>query len=302
MRVLVTWGSKHGGTEGIAHILGDALRQRGFDVATAPVDEVTKLDSYQAVIIGGALYANLWPANVRRFIHRHTAELRGVPVWFFSSGPLDDSAEHEAIPPTSQVSVLAERIGAKGHITFGGRLERDVKGFPASAMAEKRSGDWRNPERIRAWAATLADELPRATPGRPVTHRAGSVARLLAHGVVGGALCASVMLGLLQVMSLTGARIVHVFAAPLIFTAIAWLYFRPRGAREPRQVALVWTVCVALLELLIVGGPTQGGLRMFASILGTWVPYVLIFFATWGTGAMMSMMPFPKGEPRQGHA
>jgi len=76
--------------------------------------------------------------------------LRHIPVWLFSSGPLDDSADHDAIAPTRDVAVLMERVGALGHATFGGRLSADAKGFPASAMARKRSGDWRNPAAGRA--------------------------------------------------------------------------------------------------------------------------------------------------------
>lgn len=36
MRILVTWGSKRGGTEGIARIVGEILRERGFEVREAP--------------------------------------------------------------------------------------------------------------------------------------------------------------------------------------------------------------------------------------------------------------------------
>jgi menaquinone-dependent protoporphyrinogen oxidase len=44
-------------------------------------------------------------------------------------------------------------------VTFGGRLPADAKGFPASAMAKTHAGDWRDPERIRGWAAEVAMEL-----------------------------------------------------------------------------------------------------------------------------------------------
>jgi menaquinone-dependent protoporphyrinogen oxidase len=79
-------------------------------------------------------------------------------VWLFSSGPLDGSAA-EDIPPVPQVQELLERIGARGHVTFGGRLSADAKGFPASAMAKTHAGDWRDPERIRGWAADVAMDL-----------------------------------------------------------------------------------------------------------------------------------------------
>ncbi len=36
MRVLVAWGSKRGGTEGIAQTIAEALRGEGLDVAAVP--------------------------------------------------------------------------------------------------------------------------------------------------------------------------------------------------------------------------------------------------------------------------
>lgn len=296
MRVLVTWSSKHGGTEGIGKILGDALTTHGFEVLAAPIDRVGALDSFDAVVAGGALYANRWPANLRRFVDRHIAQLRKVPVWFFSSGPLDDSADRETIPAATQVAVLAERVGAQGHVTFGGRLERDAKGFPASAMAKTKSGDWRNPERIRAWAAELAAKIPTASPGKPTEYPAHSISRLLLHGVLGWALCAAAMAGLLSLVSLKVALVTHAIAAPLFFTAIARHYFRARGARDAVPTAAVWTTIVALLDLGVVAGAMQHSLEMFKSFAGTWLPFGLIFIATWAVGEMMSMLPWTKSS------
>lgn len=51
------------------------------------------------------------------------------------------------------------RIGARGHVTFGGRLAADAKGFPASAMAKTRAGDRRDPEQVRHWVGAVGDAL-----------------------------------------------------------------------------------------------------------------------------------------------
>jgi menaquinone-dependent protoporphyrinogen oxidase len=119
MRILVTWSSKRGGTEGIGGVLGEALQAHGFEVLAASVDKVVTFDSFEAVIIGGALYGNRGPRKLRSFVNRHIRQLRKVLVWFFSSGPLDDRADRETIPATTQVAALAERVGAKGHVTAG---------------------------------------------------------------------------------------------------------------------------------------------------------------------------------------
>jgi hypothetical protein len=158
-------------------------------------------------------------------------------------------------------------------------------------MAKTKSGDWRNPEHIRAWADQIARELSGASPLPLVKHPARSVPCLLAHAIAGWALCAMTMTALLHIVSLTAALVIHVAAAPLFFTAIAWHYFRLRGARDPLPTAAVLTVAVGLLDLLVVAVLVQHSLRMFASLAGTWLPFALIFLATWATGLVMSVLP-----------
>jgi menaquinone-dependent protoporphyrinogen oxidase len=296
MRVLVTWGSKRGGTAGIGRMLGEALEEKGLEVVATSVDQVKRLDNFDAVIVGGALYGNRWAAGARRFVNRHVEQLRHHPVWFFSSGPLDDSADRQDIPAPSQITILAERVGAKGHVTFGGRLERDARGFPARAMAKTSSGDWRNPQRIRAWASELAAALPTASPGTPVRHAGRSLSRLLANGFVGWLLWASAMAGLLRVLGAPAALVVHAILAPLIFGLVARHYFRARGARDPLPTAITWTALVVLLDLVLVAGFIERSLARFGSLAGTWLPLALVFLAIWVVGVVMSSLPWPKAQ------
>ncbi len=165
MSILVTFGSKRGGTEGLAAMVADDLRQEGFTVEVVPARAATDVDRYQAVIVGGALYAFRWHRDVRRFAKRHTRQLQQRPTWFFSSGPLDESATQKDIPPVKGVQALMDRVHAQGHVTFGGRLTPDAKGIPASAMAKKNSGDWRDPEQVRTWTHRVATQLRAGASG-----------------------------------------------------------------------------------------------------------------------------------------
>jgi menaquinone-dependent protoporphyrinogen IX oxidase len=74
-------------------MIADALAANGVDVLAAPVERVSSLDGFSGVVIGGALYANLWPWKVRRFVSRHLAALRRVPVWLFSPAPSSKAME-----------------------------------------------------------------------------------------------------------------------------------------------------------------------------------------------------------------
>ena len=298
MRVLVTWSSKHGGTEGIGRMVAEALGQRGIEVVATPASADPDVEGFDGVIVGGAIYANRWAAGARRFVRRHLAQLRRVPVWFFSSGPLDESADRENIPPTTQVAVLAERVGARGDVTFGGRLDPGVKGFPARAMAEKMSGDWRNPSRIRDWAEAVAEELPRATPGTPVEHPERSTTRWLSHGVGGWAALAVILAVLPALTGRTAALAVHALAAPLIFGALARRYFGARGSRDPLPTAATWTTIVALGHVTVAAIPAGTVTAMLASLPAFWLPLALVFFTVWGAGALMTTLPWSDPDER----
>lgn len=159
MAVLVAYGSKRGGTAGLADMVADALRQEGFTVEVAPARSVRSVAGYDAVVVGGALYGFRWHRDAIRFVRGHAQELHDRPTFLFSSGPLDDSAARRDIPPIKGVRALMDKMGARGHATFSGRLTPDAKGFPASAMARRNAGDRRDPGQVRRWAAGIAADL-----------------------------------------------------------------------------------------------------------------------------------------------
>ncbi len=159
MRVLVTYGSKLGSTVDIAETIAQQLNHDGIDTSVAPAREFVDPASFDAVVIGGALYAGRWVKESRRYIKRYGEDLRSKPVWLFSSGPLDGSAAEQEIPPTWHVKAAMKESGARGHATFGGRLDSDAKGLMAGGMAKTNAGDWRDPGQITEWAAAIAQEL-----------------------------------------------------------------------------------------------------------------------------------------------
>ncbi|MCB9765246.1 MAG: hypothetical protein H6739_36065 [Alphaproteobacteria bacterium] len=166
MRVLIVCGSKRGGTEGLARMLAEALP--GHEVDVRKPRGIDGVGAWDAVIVGGALYAGRWPRALRRFVERHAEELRRVPVWFFSSGPLGEEHQQPDIPPTPQVQGLMAQVGARDHVTFGGRLSEHPGGFIAGAMAKRgMAGDWRSPEAVAAWARQIEGELDDHTPTPP---------------------------------------------------------------------------------------------------------------------------------------
>ena len=154
MRVLVVYGTKRGGTEGLAAAVGQGLVDAGHTVDVLPAGKpLDSLVRWEAVVVGGAVYVWFWQRDARRFVKRHLEELQQLPVWFFSSGPLDDSASKSELPPPASVAHLARLAGAQAHKTFGGRLLPDAK----TALPTR--GDWRDLEATRAWGRAVGDQL-----------------------------------------------------------------------------------------------------------------------------------------------
>ncbi|MFJ6479778.1 MULTISPECIES: flavodoxin domain-containing protein [unclassified Streptomyces] len=162
-RVLVAYGSKHGATAGIASQIGRTLREDGLDATVLPADDVKDVRGYDAVVLGGALYAGHWSGKAKRCAERNADYLKHRPVWLFSSGPVDSSAEQHEIPPVPAVAREMERIGAREHRTFGGSITSGTPGLIARAMVRAgKGGDFRNPEQIQSWAHHISAELAAA--------------------------------------------------------------------------------------------------------------------------------------------
>ncbi|OGN89049.1 MAG: hypothetical protein A2Z74_00640 [Chloroflexi bacterium RBG_13_46_9] len=87
-RVLVAYASKHGATAEIAEKLGQTLRQAGLQADVLPVNRVSDLKPYQAVVMGSAVYMGQWRKEVVNFLKTNEKLLTERPVWLFSSGPM----------------------------------------------------------------------------------------------------------------------------------------------------------------------------------------------------------------------
>ncbi len=94
-------------------------------------------------------------------------------MWLFSSGPLDRSADFDDIPMTPHVAEAVGDLPIRGHRTFGGRLLADAPEVAAGIIATHRTGDYRDFDAIRAWAADDRGRArlrpERAAPARALT-------------------------------------------------------------------------------------------------------------------------------------
>lgn len=164
---LVAYGTKNGSTAEIAEFIGSVLRDKGIRTDVRPAAEVQDVDPYDVVVLGGALYEGRWHRDARRFVRRHHHALTPIPVWLFSSGPLDFSASQRDVPPVRGARRAERRLGAEEHVTFGGRLQEGARGRMARILLEQgRGGDFRDFGRIAAWAERIAADLVAIEPER----------------------------------------------------------------------------------------------------------------------------------------
>lgn len=109
-----------------------------------------------------------------------------------------------------------------------------------------------------------------------------------AHALALWVLCGATMGLGLRVASLDTALAVHAVAAPVFATLVSWLYFARFGAARPLVVASWFLAFIVAVDFLVVALLVNRSLDMFRSLIGTWIPFALIFAATLATGAAVA--------------
>lgn len=162
--VLVAHASKRGSTAEIAQAIAAELRKAGLEVDCRAAGEVGGLESYDAVVLGSAVYMKRWQGDAKHFLRKHADELSGRPFWVFSSGPVGDP---EKAPDSSwleppRIVERAQQLGVRDHVVFGGRVPLEPRGPIERSMVKNTPAqyrDLRDWEAISAWARGVALEL-----------------------------------------------------------------------------------------------------------------------------------------------
>jgi multisubunit Na+/H+ antiporter MnhC subunit len=113
------------------------------------------------------------------------------------------------------------------------------------------------------------------------------VGTILAHALVGWALCAATIGIGMAVTTVNNALIIHAIGAPIYFSAVSYYYFRKFGYTKPLPTALVFIAVVIGMDFFLVALVINRSLAMFGSLLGTWIPFALIFLSTYLTGLIV---------------
>jgi menaquinone-dependent protoporphyrinogen IX oxidase len=192
-KVLVAYTTNAGTTEEVAAVIGEELGKNGAQVDVRRIEEITDLESYTAVVIGGPMIMG-WHRAASKFVKKRQQALSQVPVaYFLTAMSLTQRGESSigAIPicidpMLAKAPKNASRLGFKERYAtvtnylrpvlrsapqvkpvsiaiFGGKLEfYRLKLFQmlfVMLIIQAQPGDRRNWPVIREWAAGLRTQL-----------------------------------------------------------------------------------------------------------------------------------------------
>ena len=109
---------------------------------------------------------------------------------------------------------------------------------------------------------------------------------VLGHALVGWMYCGALIAIGRQFLSLQATLIMHAIGALLGYILLSLLYFKKFAFTGPLQTGLLFLGVVMCMDVFVVAMLIEKNFAMFASPLGTWLPFALIFGATYFTGAL----------------
>jgi len=101
-------------------------------------------------------------------------------------------------------------------------------------------------------------------------------------------LCGATMGAGMALTTITNALYIHAIAAPLFFIVISFNYFKKYNHLSPIKTAVLFVAFVIFVDFFVVALLINRNLEMFSNILGTWIPFILIFISTYATGRIIT--------------
>lgn len=157
MKVLIVYATKYGSTGEVAAKVGDVLKSRGMDVTVADIKDKPDPKGYDAAVVGGAVYIGMLNGKAKGFVARHKKTLKGIPVaYFVVSGTMKDDTPENREKIRKKLNPMVKNVAPVDVALFGGAFD-PAKG--PKMMASEPASDYRDWEKISAWAEDLAEKL-----------------------------------------------------------------------------------------------------------------------------------------------
>ncbi len=169
-RVLVAYASRYGSTGAVAERIAQVLCEMGARAEVKLVEHVTRLDPYQALVVGSAIRSDQWLPEAVDFLQTNRAMFDRIHVALFltcltMSRPSAENSEkagtylaslNQAVPGLRPVDT-----GCFAGVLDYGKLSWPMRIIMRQKMRDKgiEEGDYRDWSLIRAWAAALPRKL-----------------------------------------------------------------------------------------------------------------------------------------------
>lgn len=121
---------------------------------------------------------------------------------------------------------------------------------------------------------------------------------LLTHAFVGWALCAATMFVGMSTTTIQNTLIIHAIAAPIFFAIVSYIYANKFNYTSPIATALTFVGFVITIDFFVVALLINRSLEMFTSMLGTWIPFALIFTSSYLMMSFRARTPTGGARPR----
>lgn len=159
-RVLVAYASASGSTAEVAEVIAQELASGHMVVEVLPVQEVSNVERYDAVVLGSSIRAGRWLPGAVRFLEERRETLAEVPVAYFTTclTMVEDTPETRQLVLSylEPVLQLAPEVRPLGLGLFAGSLVPDLE----QVVPGGPYGDFRDWDAIRAWAREIRASLP----------------------------------------------------------------------------------------------------------------------------------------------
>jgi hypothetical protein len=103
---------------------------------------------------------------------------------------------------------------------------------------------------------------------------------VVTHAFIVWILCGATMIIGRSVMSIQSALIIHAIGAPIFAALVSFVYYKNFHYTTPLQTSFIFLFFVIAVDAGLVAPVFEKSYEMFKSILGTWIPFVLIFLTT----------------------
>jgi hypothetical protein len=124
-----------------------------------------------------------------------------------------------------------------------------------------------------------------------------AVAIIAAHALVAWALCGAIVFVGRQVWTMETTLIIHAIWVPFVALFVSLIYFTYFAYTTPLQTATIFMLSPILMDLIVVATIIEKSYEMFSSLLGTWIPFALMFLTTYLTGTLVMRRKTKRAAP-----